>query len=77
MENLESQLQTVIKNSTTNVSASTSQKTALATNGDGSSNEDGDNKWGLPLRDLYRFGLNFYKGSRVYKKYSIFKFIYE
>ena len=22
-----------------------------------------DNKWGLPLRDLYRHSLNFYKGD--------------
>lgn len=21
-----------------------------------------DNKWGMPLKDLYRLGLNFYKG---------------
>lgn len=22
-----------------------------------------DNKWGMPLKDLYRLGLNFYKGE--------------
>lgn len=25
--------------------------------------EDGDEKWGLPLKDLYRYGLKFYKGK--------------
>lgn len=29
------------------------------------SNNGIDNKWGMPLKDLYRLGLNFYKGKQI------------
>lgn len=60
MASLESQLQTVMKNST---KSSTPTAAPLITNGDDGS-EDGD-KWGLPLKDLYRLAMLFYKGWRL------------
>ena len=47
MENLETQLEKIVLNNVT-----------INNDVDG----DGD-KWGLPLKDLYRLGLSFFKGK--------------
>lgn len=32
----------------------------------GSQNDENDEKWGWPLRELYRQGLSFYKGKNIF-----------
>lgn len=54
MENLESRLEKIVTNN------EQSQTSTITTT------EDGGDKWGLPLKDLYRLGLSFFKGKLLW-----------